>query len=198
MKKFIASATLSLLAIGAFAQGQINLISNGAGRPIYGVNKSDIKKEFTIDDIPNRDKLGRGYIYEIWYAPGADRAESDLLPLVSGEFSKNGVFVKSGSVEIPRVWGGDPVTFQVRAWAYDPGVTTWTDIFIVGSITLARGKSELFTKAAGGRNAAGEVVLPLSLVGAFESFGLFAPIPEPSVISLSVLGLGSLMLRRRK
>jgi len=198
MKKLFVSLCLTVCAYGAFAQGQINLISNGAAKPVYGVDKTDSTVQ-TLNTA-NRDKLGAGYTFEVWYAAGAGKTEGDLKALVQGSFSKNGVFLKSGTVDIPGVNGGDAVTFQIRAWANDSRITSWADLGNDANNDVARGKSALFTKSAGGKDAAGNVVLPLSLVGAVESFGLYTlpVVPEPSVIALGALGLGALVLRRRK
>lgn len=197
MKTFLISICLSGLALGAFAQGQINLISNGASKPVFGVEK---RSETCLDfDCLPRDKLGVGYTFEVWYAPGPGKSEGELRALVRGEFVKNGVFLKSGSVDIPGVFGGDAVTFQVRAWKDDVRITSWADFENDANNDLARGKSGLFSKAAGGKDAAGNFVLPLSLVGAMESFGLYTlpAVPEPSVIALGAIGFGAWVLRRR-
>jgi PEP-CTERM motif len=196
MKKLFVSLCLTVCAYGAFAQGQINLISNGATKPVYGVDKTDATS--TVLNTANRDKLaGAAYTFEVWYAAGAGKTEGDLKALTRGEFRVNGVFLKSGVVDIPGVMGGDQVTLQVRAWATDSRITSWADLDAPANADVARGKSNIISKAAGGKDGSGAVVLPLSLAGAFDSFGLYT-VPEPSVIALGALGLGALVLRRRK
>jgi len=97
---------------------------------------------------------------------------------------------------VPGSTAGGFGTFQLRAWDNHSGaITTWAAA--MADPTVARGSSALFTPAfqLGGPTPTG-VVTPPGLAG-LTSFNL-AVVPEPGVIALGVLGLGALLLRRRK
>jgi len=86
-------------------------------------------------------------------------------------------------------------TFQVRAWNNLNGtITTWAQV--MANPAVARGMSDLFSPsgALGGTDT--PPATPPNLIG-LTSFNL-AIVPEPSLIALGALGLGALLLRRRK
>ncbi len=88
---------------------------------------------------------------------------------------------------IAGVTPGSAATIQVRAWDLTTG-STWETATI-------RGESNLLTLNTGG--AGNPPGLPANLVG-LQAFSI-APIPEPSTFALGALGVGALlMVRRRK
>jgi len=93
---------------------------------------------------------------------------------------------------------GGLASFEMRVWDNRLGtVTDWARV--MQDPTIARGQSGIFSPAfpLGGTPAGGGTpITPPNLAG-LNSFNI-APVPEPGVIALGVLGLGALLLRRRK
>lgn len=85
---------------------------------------------------------------------------------------------------------------QFRAWDNRDGtVTSWAQV-MAGGGTIAAGVSEPFQIGALG-GAIGPSVFPVPDTIGIRSFNLTV-VPEPSLIALGALGLGGLLLRRRK
>jgi hypothetical protein len=85
---------------------------------------------------------------------------------------------------------------QFRAWDNRGGqITSWSQVMADPSIP--QGVSDPFTIGAlGGVN--GPNVFPVPDTTGIRSFNLTQVVPEPSLIALGALGLGALLLRRRK
>jgi len=95
---------------------------------------------------------------------------------------------------VPGTTAGQTATFQMRAWDNRAGqVTTWAAA--MADPTIARGSSALFTPTFPLGGPTLPPTTPPGLQG-LQSFNLV--VPEPGVIALGVLGLGALLLRRRK
>jgi len=97
---------------------------------------------------------------------------------------------------VPGTTAGAFGTFQLRAWDNKGGtVGTWAAA--MADPTIARGSSALFTPTFPLGGLTSPPTTPPGLQG-LTSFNLVAVVPEPGVIALGVLGLGALLLRRRK
>jgi hypothetical protein len=95
---------------------------------------------------------------------------------------------------VPGTEAGQTATFQLRAWDNRGGtVATWAAA--INDPTIARGSSALFTPTFPLGGPTLPPTTPPGLQG-LQSFNLV--VPEPGVIALGVLGLGALLLRRRK
>lgn len=212
MKQFaIVLATLTMAA-SAFGQGAIFFNNRSIGNvvaPIYGplpgaagvirVSGNATTNGGTADYTGHPLLFGTGFTAELW----AESAPNSGIfnPLV-GTSAKVGFrttatlggFIQNGaaSILVPTVPGPDNGTsrFQVRAW--DNGGTalvgTYADAL---AASRASGVSDIFTSPViAAPNTPGQVV-------GLTSFNLTV-VPEPGVIALGVLGLGALLLRRRK
>jgi hypothetical protein len=105
-----------------------------------------------------------------------------------------GTFI-GGTKEIPGVDPGVPASFQVRAWSV--GFATYEEAYAAGMTdnNILVGASDVLRFAPGGGSlpAAGLVAQ-----GGYTGLTV-APVPEPSMIALSVLGgLGAMLLIRRR
>jgi len=96
--------------------------------------------------------------------------------------------------EAPNIAGGTPnVAYQFRAWDNAGGtVTSWAQVMARGG-TLAGGSSDIYVF---GGPLGFQTITPPDTTQ-IRSFQL-TMVPEPSLIALGALGLGALLLRRRK
>lgn len=210
MKKLFVTIAMASLAAGAFAQGTVGSLTYqttaGVGKEkyIYGVNPTDQAAQVHGNDealYTGRTKLdGAGYWAELWYG-AAGAAEADLKA-VAGSLvnfrtgTTSGLIAGKSKLEIPGTLGGDKVTLQLRVWA--AAATSWADVLTKPEV--ARGASSLITNwELGGVDAQnGPHVGSGNIATGLEKFGLYAVVPEPSVVALGALGIGALLLRRRK
>jgi len=199
MKKTLWSvAAVILLEGSALAQGTINF-NNGAA----GVNAP-------ISDLDGTTKLaGAGFIAQL-FAGAAGTAWNSLAAIAPTATFGTGVsagYLTSasggGARAIPNVAAGTPAAFQFRVWsanfatwdaawaayqASDPsakvGVNGWSGAGLPDTVLTSAGLG-------------GGTITPPNMVG-LTSFQLHNAVPEPSTIALGVLGIGALLLRRRK
>jgi hypothetical protein len=214
MKKLALTLALVGIGISAYPQGQINfqnLIGGSAASsiraPIFGPEPTDPTLAITGQGTNNNSfppgttrytgalLAGTGFTAELWAGP-AGAAESALTPVANATATfktgaANGYF--TGPTTAPTINGVDVnqvATLQVRAWDNKGGtLTSWAAV--LADPTALRGVSPLFSATLGGG-----AVTPPNMTG-LVSFNIFA-VPEPSVIAIGALGLGALLLRRRK
>jgi len=207
MKKTLLTTALLCLAVGAFAQGQVNFGNNlGATvfrAPIYGPEPTDPTREihgqaptgpltFPLGTtIYTGAKLdGTRYMMELMvgYSESLMRSAGTFAFLTGG--SAGFIQTRSGLAMPDGFAVGTRPIFEVRAWDTQSGASY--------DSAQMRGSSGILNPliALGGIDAAGNPVLPSNLLG-WTSFNIHL-VPEPSTIALGVLGLGSLLLFRRK
>lgn len=227
MKKSLATTLGVICAVGAFAQGQINFSNKAVGTdalgnvdpantayaPIYGPETPDptvVKHGNTANNAfdPGSQTYtgallkGTGYTVTLWGANSASNPTADTLQLVttaspvrfrtSTGAANDGFWQNPPSPLVMGVPSGAFATFEVRVWDNKGGtITTWAQVLADPSI--AQGTSGLFAPTHA-LNVPPDV--PFNLSG-LKSFNLHT-VPEPSVIALGVVGLGALLLRRRK
>jgi len=219
MKKHTLIAALSLAcAVGAFGQGQINFNTRAGNfgeatavfAPIYGVNPAaqgiQLRGNSTSNtNIPGTVNYGTtplltgtGFTAALFggLAPITDERSPSLGFVATAVFRPAGPLagqVIGSAPVVPGVPGDSAAraTFQLRAWDNRGGtIGTWAAA--MANPQIAQGSSALFTVPA---PLGAGVITPPNLIG-LTSFNLV--VPEPGVIALGVLGLGALLLRRRK
>lgn len=141
---------------------------------------------------------GTGFTAALWVGTTA----ANLQQVSTSTFRTGaaaGVFTAK-TVTLPTQAGfapGDIVFMQIRAWNNANGVDTWDKVLANNSV--ARGLSAIVQSAAvgGADPVTGNIFLtPNTTV---QSFSLFVPVPEPSIVGLGILGgLGLFLIRRRK
>jgi hypothetical protein len=219
MKKHTLIAALSLAcAVGAFGQGQINFNTRAGNpgeatyvySPVYGVNTLAPSTQIRGNSTTNATQpgpanygtapllTGTGFTAALFggLAPITDERSPNLAFVATAVFRPVGAIAGNVIGSAPFVPGvpGDSTaraTFQLRAWDNVGGtITSWAAA--MANPAIAQGSSALFTVPA---PLGLGTVPPPNLVG-LTSFNLV--VPEPGVIALGVLGLGALLLRRRK
>jgi hypothetical protein len=200
------------LAASAFGQGQVNFnnrVTTGTPifAPIYGVNPANPLTQMRGNATTNGGSQnyagvpllsGSGFTAQLW-AGTAGTPEAALAEVAGATTTFQTATTLPGIIRgvvgtLPFVTAdGTQVAFQVRAWNNNGGtVLTWADAMLRAQAgTGSAGSSAIFNAPISPIPAA-----PGNLVG-MTSFNL-TTVPEPGVIALGVLGLGALLLRRRK
>ncbi len=201
MKKLLVTLAITGIAVGAFAQGSIlfqNTSGPGSEKYIYGVDSSNP----TSDVLGGtREKVGAGYSAQLFYgATGASEADLKAIDFVTtfktGALA--GLLNGNSKLVVPGLLGGTKIVLQLRVW--DSSVASWADVVRSANDNKARGKSAMIANyELSGVDAdnAPRVGSGNFAKSGLTSFGLYI-VPEPSVIALGALGLGALVLRRRK
>jgi len=203
MKKLFVTLAITSITAGAFAQATLGRVAyvNQSGttkKAIYNVDKTDATSQ--VLNVANRDLIAKGtattYTVELW----AGSSEASLAAVAGSQISDwaaAGVFKGNSNFDLQGTKGGDSVSLQVRVWDNRGGtVKTWADVLKDGSV--ARGTSNVQSLSLGGIDDGGGVHSPVTILSGLQSFGLYTTVPEPSIIALGALGLGALVLRRRK
>lgn len=176
--KRVAIAILVALSLGgsAHAQGTFNF-SNGAS----GVNAPVKLGDLAGPNAP----IGAGYWVQA-FAGAAGSAASALVAVGSPiNFTLSAGYFFGSAVAVPGIAGGTAAVIQVRAWDATLGNTA------PALNTPGSGASNLVTV-----NLVTSPTPENNLVG-LQSFAI-SPVPEPSVVALAIVGLGAILLRRKK
>jgi len=185
MKKALFTLAAFALAGSAFAQGKITLsnteLPNATGGGTYDA-------VITLAPALGGGFPGAGYTAGLFLeGTTTPLATTTFFNGTGAEAQFNYVFNTNPEVTVPGVQPGSTARFFVGAWRTDQGS------FASAS---ARGQSEVFTsRPLGGPNPTpGE----LPFTPPPTTFQGFQIVPEPSTLALGAIGLGALMLRRRK
>ena len=200
-KTAILTLLIAATAVTSFGQGAVNFNNRvtGAGgvvAPIYGVNPLDpmtarIGNATTNGGAVDRSGypllFGTGFSAALLY--GADAGNLSTYATVTFRTVTGfGGFITPPS-PAPQTAPTTATSFRVRAW--DNGGNTASSYADALAAGRGVGESAVFTVSPLASPAT-----PPALVG-LTSFNLTI-VPEPGVIALGVLGLGALLLRRRK
>jgi hypothetical protein len=216
--KLTTLVAINLFAVSAaFGQSTVNFQNNITGSlraQVYGTDAANQRLTGnSAAGIPAGTTVyggallaGTGFTAELWGAGGANVSEAVLLPIAKTYFrtgSAAGLIDAAGlvggqtAVVVPNApidAAGTKGTFQLRAWDNNGGtITTWA-LALAGGHGF--GKSTVFSPPNDLGLSGTPPASPPNLTG-LTSFNLTI-VPEPGVIALSVLGLGALLLRRRK
>jgi len=211
MKRIGIVLTTLALAASAFGQGAIQFqnrsTSLGIFAPIYGVNPATPTQQQTGNSTTNGGAvnygaspllLGTGWTAALYGdASATDPNTFSLLSTAQFNTATTLLGIIRGPTTAPLVpWVPGPANgtgnFEIRVWDNRAGaVTTWA--MVLADPTIARGRSATLLNVP----VIAAPNTPTGLTG-LTSFGLFVPVPEPSLIALGALGLGALLLRRRK
>jgi hypothetical protein len=207
MKKTLVTLLLAASAVSSFAQGTIqfaNIFGTTTARsflaPIYAADPNNLQREQhgnTSAGVPAGDTI---------YAGGVLNTAGYLLGLFKGETMIASAALRTSATgalpagtiavitaTVPDALPGTTAQLTIRAWQATAG--TFANAVASGGFW---GKSEVFTtgRLGGIDPTDGSIVAAPNSVG-WTSFNVHG-VPEPSTIALGVLGLGSLLLFRRR
>jgi len=210
MKKITVITASLLFAVGAFAQGTVvfnNIVSGQVRAPVFGPEVGDPFRALQGNRAADQPPVGGTQVYtgpllagtgfsaQIWGGPLGSPEDSLQAALPIKNFRTGaaaGFVVSTGDATLANVPINQRATLQLRAWDNMGGtILTWQQVLLNDAIP--RGVSGLFAPSdvvGGGLNP------PPNLVG-LQSFNIHA-VPEPSVIALGLLGVGALVMLRRR
>lgn len=211
MKKTLFVLGLVASAASAFGQGSIvfnnRVTTAGLDARIYDVEPGNPTLSKTgnpstglpagVQTYGGAQLAGTGFTAALYGGP-LGTAEASLLPALASGSNAIANFSTIGRIAQPS--GTDPIIQNVagntsgrvslRVWNNLNGtITTWAQV--MANPTIPHGSFSFDSAPLGG----GPVTSPA--MNGLLSFNLFV-VPEPSVIALGALGLGALLLRRRK
>jgi hypothetical protein len=193
MKKTLLTLTLVTLgACAALAQGTVNF-NNTATTYGDGIDR-------LVRGTDGAPLTGQNYVAALYFGATADAvnqlAVSAATPTLEGSIGR----FRVSTTASPGTWSGGSRTFpaptgargatifcQIRVW--DQTLFPTYELAKNGGIT---GASEVFSYAISASENPGASELVMRNLRGFQL------VPEPSTIALAVLGLGSLLLFRRR
>lgn len=186
MKKIlIVAAMAALTVVNSFGQGSV-VFSNSGGSPV------------TLADGTTRVPVGSTtYNVELVYAPdGTSTTDFATMATRVGAvagFSPTPGFFSGGGRTVDSITpAGGFGLFQVRAWTVANG-TSYNAV--VASGQGSAGASQII-RVDTANPTIGEANASLVAAG-LNGFSI-TPVPEPSAIALGILGVGTLLLLRRR
>jgi len=172
-----------LVAVGAFAQGQVNFSARVVGLYDAPVFVNTVASGVRAD--------GPAYMAQLYAGPSASALAAIGAPIPFRTGAAAGYWTAQ-TASIPTVAPGANASVQVRAWAAASGATYEAALASGGGF----GQSEILSVVTGGAGVPPS--LPANLAG-LASFAIGGGvIPEPSILALGALGGLALLLRRRK
>jgi hypothetical protein len=201
MKKAIVAIASALVVSSAFAQGTIKLENNNTIKPDgSGTYKIPFYADVNANGVYDAGTdIGIG----TYAAQNSTTASMGLFtqgsttPFATALFRSdaNGAFLGTPSTQTVQVPGAAPGTTPTLV----AGVWLGSDF---NAATIKGTWTFTTARPLGGDPGGGATpILPSGLAGLGDpvnSTGLLVSVPEPSTIALGVLGVGALLLRRRK
>jgi hypothetical protein len=176
MKKLILAVAAVMVSVAAFAQGQITFNNRVAG-------VVDARVTFAAGDPMAGQGVGAGFTAQLFggpegTAPGALTALNPSTTFRTSSAAAQG-YVNGVVVDVPGIAPGLKAAIVMR---------------VFDSANAAVGESAPISITLGGGT------LPPANLEGLQAFTVSGGvvIPEPSTIALAALGIGALLLRRRK
>jgi hypothetical protein len=199
MKKALIALAAIATSASALAQGTITFFNNNIINPANGQTYRAGIFQDNKDGIANNGTVGAGagYTVGLFVAAGITDTTAPLATALFRTASAQEVFASAQDVVIPGIAPGASANLVVRAWAtsygsYGAAKNAFDNI-------AQYGEQAFTSKPLGGTNPNPP---PPSFftpdMAPFTGFEMTTSVPEPSTIALGALGLGALLLRRRK
>lgn len=186
--KYLAIVGALLASLNGYSQGTVTF-ANSSGTPVLN--------SLTGAAVPSGVlKVGLYYNIDLGAVPNPDAPDDSFSQVGAAANVVNpGLFI-GGTRTITEVTPGTAVLLQVRAWS--ASFATYEEAYnagLAGNGSVLVGASRLMNVPLGG----GSLPTPtLVAQGGLTSFSV-SPVPEPSMIALSLLGgLGAMVLLRRR
>jgi len=191
MKKTILTlALVGASAVATFAQGTIQFLNSG----LSPVKYQDVR-DGPIVNAPTGTRIG-----VFW---GTTVGTLTLQTPTTTVGTTLGVFAGGSAYPLPNTNPGETVFLKFEGWLNKGGTTadTITGGILSPGITHWGGTETVQTTVLGPSTGPGTVVWQGAAgvnPNRVKAFVVAPVVPEPSVIALGALGLGALLLRRRK
>lgn len=190
MKKTLTTIACSMVAIGAFGQGQVyflnnNQINDNTGAAAGPASGGTFEAELVVNDPPSSTAVNMF-------------VTSSINPVNGGFFNGpgSGIVTLDGTGGSPSLAPGVSINYQVAVWS------TTTSLGLSG-LTFAQ--AEAAPGGLWGLSAVNPYTLggnpPNAAPGSlnFATFGMtLNPVPEPATFALGAMGLGAALLFRRR
>jgi len=185
MKKLITTAVCSMAAAAAFGQGTFAFTSNPGATPgVSPDNTIFLSNGTTPADAPYQAELAAGVgttLSALTLYPGA------ITPVTGG-------YIFGPSVTLTGVTAGSTVAFDILVWNPANGSTFAAASAVNGAIFGSSGVIQGYVTGGAG------VPPGPPPTAAFNSFklGSGTVTPEPTTLALGAMGLGAMILARRR
>jgi len=189
MKKLILTASLMVVAIAAFGQGQL-VMNNGSTSRLWADRNNDGTTNGPADTLLPAGLNSQVAVYGL---TGTGVGEGSLVlqsTAITNLFAPGTFAGGTRTIGIPA----GPATVQIRAW------TGAFPSYEAALIAAAGGDPSVLT----GRSNPFNITLtlpptpPNTIIAAGLAPFVVSPVPEPSSIALGLLGLGAIVLFRRR
>ena len=196
MKKLLLLAALLGTVASVLAQGNVSF-RNNASTSFY-IYTNDFTG--TLGSPTNRLMSGvNAYRIGLYASPttGASAGSLTLVALATNSAALPGRFLGPSPLVLPAGYApGAAITFQIRAWSFAGGMS-YEEALLNGSVNplrIALGASVLGTVTPS--DAASPVAVLFGTGNLVQGFMIGAP--EPSSLTLGLLGLGAMAMFRCK
>ena len=173
MKRTLATLAAMLVTVSTFGQGTV----------IFNTRIGTVDAKVSRGDGTG---AGAGVTAQL-YLVGAGGALTALTPTTTFRTTSAAAafYINQVTITVPGVAAGNPATFRMRAWvgaSYDTS-------FLKGE------SNDVTVPQLGGTPPGGGAPIPDPFLGGLQGFT--CPLPEPSSITLGLLGAAVLLCRRR-
>jgi len=189
MKKILLTLALAALSVTAIhAQGLIGFQNSTLTKIKYEATPGA-----TLVDAP----IGQVVFGVFWGTTADVRLIDDVTKLAN--VTTAGIINGGSAFAIPGTDPGQTIFLKIAGWDARNGLN-----FGASKADLQQGhygETDIRQVTLTGAPSAGQVIWQTAsgtTATRFKPFTIFAVVPEPSVIALGALGLGALLLRRRK
>jgi hypothetical protein len=197
MKKLLFPLLLALLGVSPSAFGQGNVVFNN-----FSPNTNfRIWTNNTTLTASNLMSPSAGiYTFGLYVgAVSTPEGSLELVGTVGNGGLQPGYFSGANPFQLPAPYGpGTPINFQIRAWSAWAGAN-WNEALATSAAnpsSVALGQSTIGTVTPGSTPPAPLFGTTAGLLS--RGFEVSLPIPEPSSIALGLLGVGAMVLFRRR
>jgi hypothetical protein len=187
MKKTLLTLAFAALAtVASYAQGTITFANTTLSR----VTQQSAAGSSTYVQVP----LGAPIVYGVFWGQSADALTLNTGDLGTASATSMGIIATTSPYQIAGGAVGSTVFMKIAGWSASFGRDFAAAKATPGSYYGETGVRNITLAATAGP---GTVIWSASNTALFQPLKLDI-VPEPSVIALGVLGVGALLLRRRK